>query len=54
MWTNICLIGIFFLGFRFVYVQEVEKYFCSKKWRVVSHVAEKCRKLYSVVEGSTA
>ena len=31
---------VFFLGFRFVYVQEVEKYFCSKKWRVVIHIAK--------------
>ena len=29
-------------------------YLCNKKRRVVIHVAEKCRKLYSVVEGSTA
>ena len=31
---------VFFLGFRFVYVQEVEKYFCSKKWRVVIYIAK--------------
>ena len=37
---------VFSLGFRFVYVQEVEKYFCSRKWRVVIHVAKKYRKLY--------
>ena len=45
---------VFFLGFKFVYVQEVEKYFCSKKWRVVIHVVEKWRKLYCTVEIYTA
>ena len=28
------------LGFRFVYVQEVEKYLCSKKQKVVIHIAK--------------
>ena len=42
------------MGFRFVYVQEVEKYFGSKKWRVVIHVAGKCRKLYCTTKGFTA
>ena len=42
------------MGFRFVYVQEVEKYFGSKKWRVVIHVAGKCRKLYCIAKGFTA
>ena len=32
---------VFSLGFRFVYVQEVEKYFCSKKRRVVIHIAKR-------------
>ena len=45
---------VFSLGFRFVYVQEVEKYFCNKKWRVVIHIAEKCRKLYCKAERFTA
>ena len=47
---------VFSLGFRFVYVQEVKKYFCSKKrkWREVIRIAEKCRKLYSTAEGVTA
>ena len=31
---------VFSLGFRFVYVQEVEKYFYNKKWRVVIHIAK--------------
>ena len=31
---------VFSLGFRFVYVQEVEEYFCSKKWRVVIHIVK--------------
>ena len=31
---------VFSLGFRFVYVQEVKKYFYSKKWRVVIHIAK--------------
>ena len=31
---------VFFLGFRFVYVEEVEKYFRNKKWRVVIHIAK--------------
>ena len=43
---------VFSLGFRFVYMQEVEKYFCSEKWRVVIHVSEKCRKIYCTVEKS--
>ena len=42
------------MGFRFVYVQEVEKYFGSKKWRVVIHVAGKCRKLYCIAKGFIA
>ena len=50
---------IFSLGFKFVYVQKVEKYFCRKKWIVVIHVAEKVQKalLHSrrfTVEGFTA
>ena len=45
---------VFSLGFRFVYVQKMEKYFCSKKWIVVIHVAKKWRKLYYTVEGFTA
>ena len=44
---------VFSLGFRFVYVQEVEKYLCIKKWRVVIHVAEKCRKLYYAAKSFT-
>ena len=44
---------VFSLGFRFVYVQEVKKYFYSKKWRVVIHVVEKFRKLYCTAEGFT-
>ena len=31
---------VFSLGFRFVYVQEVKKYFCSKKWRVVIYIVK--------------
>ena len=31
---------VFSLGFRFVYVQKVEKYFSSKKWRVVIYIAK--------------
>ena len=52
---------VFFLDFRFVYVQEVEKYFCSKKWRVVIHIAKGFtaqqkallhrRKLYCIANG---
>ena len=30
---------VFSLGFRFVYVQEVEKYFCSKNEEVI-HIAK--------------
>ena len=45
---------VFSLGFRFVYVQEVEKYFCNKKWKVVIHVAENCIKLYWIAEGAIA
>ena len=32
--------SVFSLGFRFVYVQEVEKYFYNKKWRVVIYIAK--------------
>ena len=45
---------VFSLGFRFVYVQEIKKYFCSKKWIVVIHIAEKCIKLYCIAKGVTA
>ena len=45
---------VFSLSFRFIYVQEVEKYFCSKKLRVVIHVAKKCRKFYYTVKGVIA
>ena len=31
---------VFSLSFRFVYVQEVEKYLCNKKRRVVIHIAK--------------
>ena len=35
-------------------MKEVEKYFCSKKkWKVVIHIAEKCKKLYCTAEGVT-
>ena len=44
---------VFSLGFRFVYVQEIKKYFCSKKWIVVIHIAEKCIKLYCIAKGVT-
>ena len=45
---------VFFLGFRFVYMQEVEKYFYNKKWKVVIHVTKKCRKLYCTIESFAA
>ena len=45
---------VFSLVFRFVYVQEIKKYFCSKKWIVVIHIAEKCIKLYCIAKGVTA
>ena len=57
-YANPCILTfawwVFSLGFRFVYVQEVEKYFYNKKCRVVIHVAEKCKKLYFTTEGFTA
>ena len=45
---------VYSLGFRFVYLWKVERYFCSKKWRVVIHVAKKCRNLYCKAEGFIA
>ena len=52
------------MGFRFVYAQEVEKCFCTKKQRVVIHIAEgfkapqtdlkHSRQLYYTAEGFTA
>ena len=42
---------VFSLGFRFVYVQEVKKYFYNRKGRIVIHVAKKCRKHYYTIEG---
>ena len=40
---------IFSLGFR-VYVRKVKKYFCKRKWRIVTHIVEKCKKIYCTVE----
>lgn len=55
---------VFSLGFRFVYVQEVEKYLCNKKWKVVIHIAKyfttwqkalmHSRQLYCTADGFTA
>ena len=56
---------VFSLSFRFIYVQEVEKYFCSsKKWRVVIHIAKgftarqkalmHSRQIYCTAEGFNA
>ena len=57
-YANLCKLTfiwwVFSLGFRFVYVQEVEKYFYNKKWRMVIYVAEKCIKFYCIAESFTA
>ena len=45
---------VFSLGFRVVHVKEVEKYFYSRKWRVVIYVAEKCKKLYCIAKSFIA
>ena len=41
---------VFSLGFRFVYVQEVEEYFYNKKWRVVIHILLHSKMFYCIVE----
>ena len=45
---------VFSSGFRFVYVQEVEKYLYSKKLRIVIYIAEKCIKFYCTAKSFIA
>ena len=54
MYANPCKLTICLMGFLWVLEFMCEKwpnkYFCSRKWRIVTHIIEKCRKLYCIAE----